>query len=258
LIIPGTWQVKPLGRFDHKRNGVMLGVMETFDRQTRMPIVDAYKAVESYNCNNCSKIRMIRADVADSVLSDREGENWLRFMKNFKFPVDGVLAYEKAGKPLGDVIAEKREGKSGWLVFPTGCYSGADGALHAKRLRYSYFRKDGKDTVLDVPDKRLRLVGDLPGKDGWYRMRQKRSVPSAEEGDEQNGRTFTRRNVAHVAPMIRDAVFSRFCVHANGSFFDRLWTVVEVVYDEMAESSGQAPVTGPRNRKEPGTQAGSF
>lgn len=259
LVIPGVWCVKPLGSFSHRKKTVMLGVMESFDRKARMPIVEAYKAVQTYNDTHSSKVRMIRPNVADSVLSDSDGEHWLKFMTSFKFPVDGALAYERIGRPLGDVIAEKRTDGSGWLVFPTGCYKSADGALLAKKLRYSDFRKDGKDTVLEVPDGRLRCVTDLPEKDGWYRMRQKRTVPSAEEGDEQNGRKFTRRDGAHVAPLMRDAVFSRFCIHANGSFFDRLWAVVEVVYDEMAASAASlVPRTGSWNRKEPGTQAGPF
>ncbi len=240
ILIPATWHVKPLGSFSHGKKKVALGVMETFDKQRRMPIIDTYRAVKSYNDTNDPKVRVVRPQVADSVLSDQGRDNWLRFLTCFRFPVDCALAYEMPGRGFGEFIVANDEKRSRRLLLPTGRYRGERNmALQIRDLRCSDFSDaDAKEVCLNVPDSRLVPITDLPISNGWYRLDRRRVVPSAEEAGLSDGRTFTRKKDANVAPIIRDACHSRFGIHADGSFFNEVWTVVEIVGKNLAQGFG--------------------
>jgi hypothetical protein len=235
IIVQGTWHMKRLGAFNHDGGTVTLGVIHAFDRHNRMPIIDAYRAVQDYNDTHHPKVRMVRAKVADEVLSDQDRENWLEFMNNFRFAVDGALAYEMPGKQFGEFITARHEATGRRLILPTGKYKGERNiCLRIRELRYSDFQDtERKDVHLNLPDSRFTPVTDFPIMNGWYRLHRRQDLPSAEEGDLGNGRNFTRKKGAHVAPIIRDAVFNRFSILADGSFFDKVWAIVEVVEKSM-------------------------
>ncbi|MDD5171879.1 MAG: hypothetical protein PHF60_02470 [Candidatus ainarchaeum sp.] len=240
ILIPATWQVKPLGRFSHGNKKVVLGVMETFDKQRRIPIIDTYRAVESYNETHEPKVRVVRPRVADSVLSDIEHDNWMRFLTCFRFPVDCALAYEMPGRNFEEFVVAEHKESGRRLLLPTGQYRGEKNiALQIRGLRYSDFQyPDGREVYLNVPEDRVVPITDLPVMGGWYKLGRKRIVPSADEADYSNGRKFTRKKEANVAAITRDACHSRLAIHTDGSFFDSIWTIVEIIGKHLTQGVG--------------------
>ena len=194
-----------------------------------LPMVDAYRAVKSYNEESGTSLRIIRPQIVDALIANG---HWQFFVGCGYFLTDSLIAYESPGRKLGQEIVFSSDGRR--IIVPTGPFMGqADIALASFGLSPDYFRDDGTDVVVSAPS--MLALPRFPQKNGWYRCGPVYMLP---EGDEMKSlsdakgepvRYLWRSNGAFVGPIVREISIEGDChgVIANLGAFHGFTVVVE-------------------------------
>ena len=202
-----------------------------------LPMVEAYRAVKSYNEENGASARIIRPSTVDALIANG---HWQFFVGCNYFLTDALIAYDAPGKELGREIVFSLDGKR--IVVPTGGFMGEPGiALVAFGLSPDNFKEDGKDIVVSVPS--MHALQKFPQKNGWYRCGPVQLLPEGEEvkslsdaeGEPVRYLWRANGNGAFVGPIVRDIRMEGDChgIIANYDAFHNFSVVVEVSEAKM-------------------------
>lgn len=141
-----------------------------------VPMFGVHPLVDEINCASRTNIRVITLPVADYVLNDATGI-WKILVPCSPFPVDAIIGYEKGSRPLGEEIVFECDDRR--VVMPTGKYKGQKGiALVVPSPDSAYFRENGAEMRIDVPEWRLVAVPAFPEESGgWHEQHPETLIP---------------------------------------------------------------------------------
>lgn len=169
-----------------------------------MPMIELLRFSDEVSRNSGKECRPLSPELADRLLHSGIRSELLR---SSPFGTGGLIAYEKAGSPLGrDVIFEDHSGIR--MVMGSGIYRGERSvALFVPSVRSGDFERDGKDVFLSIDQSRIVPVPAFPDASGWHNTYRDTTVPSGEPAAEGHGRFLSRTVNAYVGLIARGYSF---------------------------------------------------
>lgn len=150
------------------------------------------------------------------------------------FPSGDILAYGEPDAELGKWIVFKA-GPISRVILPAGKYKAEKGvALVVPEVHIDEVKRDGRDTIIDVPDSRLVLVPDFPRADGWYLPHRETGIPHGRMvGYSAGARHLWRLPSPYVYFPVRTMDFYRQYLHAYFHPCTPLTVLVEIPPEDV-------------------------
>src|SRR5512143_1636477 len=195
-----------------------------------LPMLELLAFSEEASRNSGKDCRPVSPELADRLVHSGIRSELLRASP---FATSGLIAYEKAGAPLGpDILYEDHSGMR--ILLPTGPYKGERSlALYIPSVRLSDFERylGGKEAFVSVEHSRIVPVPAFPGSSGWHGTSGEAAIPRGEPSSEGEGRFLSRTVNAYVGLIARGYSHdghgkSHFC--ADFAPWDHLGAVFEV------------------------------
>lgn len=166
----------------------------------------AYEALEDFNRRYGTNLRAMCPEVAERILTDGTA-NWRYVRECSPFLVDAIVGYERPGKAFGKelVFEPDRNGKR--AIMLTHDYEGAENAVIVVRgMTAKDFDTRGRETILNVPKERMKLMPGFPQKSEWRRLESGVTIPAGAAVDcsLEYAREIKRRNSSFIGAAVRD------------------------------------------------------
>jgi len=230
----GKLQMRITG-FPFEGKQVTVGVLRRFNEKERVPLLDVPGLVRAVNAEHGTNLRLMRPHVANFLL--HKTENWQEVREGFPSPLDVGIGYEKPGVKLGKEIVYS-PGDGTRVILPTGKYKGKMGvALAVLDLTADDIKKDGNDTRIDVPGRRLVVVPEFPSEDGCYLQHPETTIPHGKMVDGFPDVRYLLRvkGSSYVGLLVRDAVEDGRDVYAECGPSRKFGVVVEIPREDKKE-----------------------
>ncbi len=166
------------------------------------PMLELLAFADTASRNSGKECRPLDGELADLLLHSGVRSELLRASP---FATRGLIAYEKAGAPLGpDILCEDHSGVR--LVFPTGRYRGERSiALFVPSVRRSDLESDrsGREIFATLDESRIVPIPAFPDSSGWHATYGGTGIPHGEAVPESIGRFLSRTINAYVGLVAR-------------------------------------------------------
>ncbi len=156
-----------------------------------LPMLELLAFSDTASGNSGKECRPVGNVLADSILhSGIRGE----LLRASPFATSGLIAYERAGAPLGaDIISEDHSGVR--IIFPTGRFRGERSiALFVLSASRSDLEADrsGREIFVSLDQSRVIPVPAFPDSSGWHGTIGETGIPHGEPVPDGEGRFLSR------------------------------------------------------------------
>ncbi|MBI4399623.1 hypothetical protein HY570_02640 [Candidatus Micrarchaeota archaeon] len=189
-------------QFDYNGNQRAIGVLTG----PKLRFSDIFPAIDSFNRENGTNLRLIGPDVAEHLLTRTTEWRAVSEHRVVRFPVNMVIAYEQPGKPIGpEIVFAFEKHPTVTLSVPEDHQGKIDIALCVINLTATDFVQEGGNVRLAVPKERLILVQAFPKDDGSYPVDPAILIPHGQQvADSLEARRLCRAaGISYVGPVTR-------------------------------------------------------